>query len=76
MSILTGDKSYQCDTCDAKFFHKPTLTQHMRIRTGEKPFHCKMCGATFSQNGNLKRHILRHIFLLNVIFSEYEYNFY
>ncbi|XP_058795456.1 uncharacterized protein LOC131666637 [Phymastichus coffea] len=53
-------KSYKCEFCSRKFYHKTHLDYHERSHKGEKPFCCELCGKKFLIKGKLNRHLLIH----------------
>lgn len=46
-------EKFQCKLCSITFFHKRTLTQHMKYH---KSLSCKICAQQFSQKSKLKSH--------------------
>ena len=59
--VHTGERPFQCDTCEASFKRSDTLKKHIMIHTGEKPYICPHCGEGFIQNSNMKIHADRCI---------------
>ena len=66
----TGEKSYSCKLCDARFVHKgnlgyhmithtkeKVLTKHMKSHTGEKIHSCVQCKAMFKTKWELQSHL-------------------
>ena len=61
MRIHTGERSFECEMCDAAFGNNNVLKRHVIICTGDRPFKCEMCVAEFSSHsGNLKLHLRTH----------------
>ncbi|CAF4888739.1 unnamed protein product [Pieris macdunnoughi] len=53
-------KSFLCDKCNAKFFSKRGLVDHMTRHTGSEVCSCDLCGKTFSRLRTLKDHLKIH----------------
>ncbi|XP_038221014.1 zinc finger protein 62-like [Zerene cesonia] len=53
-------KSYLCDKCNANFFSKRGLIDHMTRHTGSEMCSCDVCGKTFSRLRTLKEHMKIH----------------
>ena len=60
MGTHTGDKPYQCTTCNMSFLNKRDLLKHKMTHTGKKPFQCCSCDKCFSYNNNLFIHMRTH----------------
>ncbi|KAJ3312584.1 zinc-finger protein [Boothiomyces sp. JEL0838] len=58
----TGDKPYQCTTCNQKFSEMVVMEQHKRRHTNEKPFKCPelTCQKQFAIAGALATHTRTH----------------
>lgn len=53
-------KNYQCHTCNAKFFSKRGLTDHVAKHDGGEQHACHVCGKVFSRCRTLKEHLKVH----------------
>ncbi|XP_049883284.1 PR domain zinc finger protein 5-like isoform X2 [Pectinophora gossypiella] len=53
-------KSYLCDKCNAKFFSKRGLSDHVIKHMGGEMCSCEVCGKNFSRLRTLKEHMKVH----------------
>ncbi|CAH2100608.1 unnamed protein product [Euphydryas editha] len=53
-------RSYLCDKCNAKFFSKRGLVDHMTRHTGSEICSCDVCGKSFSRMRTLRDHMRIH----------------
>ncbi|XP_014361175.2 oocyte zinc finger protein XlCOF6 isoform X2 [Papilio machaon] len=53
-------KNYLCDKCNAKFFSKRGLVDHMLRHTGAELCACDVCGRSFSRARTLREHMRTH----------------
>ncbi|XP_034838112.1 zinc finger protein 260-like isoform X11 [Maniola hyperantus] len=53
-------RSFLCDKCNAKFFSKRGLVDHMTRHTGAENCSCDVCGKSFSRMRTLKEHMRLH----------------
>ncbi|XP_030033816.1 zinc finger protein 90 homolog isoform X1 [Manduca sexta] len=53
-------KSFFCDKCNAKFFSKRGLVDHLSKHGGVEMCSCQICGKKFSRLRSLKEHLKRH----------------
>ncbi|CAK1587571.1 unnamed protein product [Parnassius mnemosyne] len=53
-------KNYLCDKCNAKFFSKRGLIDHMLRHTGAELCSCDICGRSFSRARTLREHMRTH----------------
>ncbi|KAG8546678.1 hypothetical protein GDO81_030030, partial [Engystomops pustulosus] len=60
LSVVAGEKPFQCSQCDMRFIQKYLLQRHEKIHTGEKPFNCDECGMRFIQKYHMERHKRTH----------------
>uniref|UniRef100_A0A6P7GM14 Zinc finger protein 85-like n=1 Tax=Diabrotica virgifera virgifera TaxID=50390 RepID=A0A6P7GM14_DIAVI len=60
MEVVTGRRSYKCETCFKKFTQACNLNLHLRVHTGERPYKCEICFKQFSRMDHLKRHLRVH----------------
>ena len=50
--------SLSCKLCDARFYQKTDLNNHIKcVHGSEKPYHCHICATSFAGNSYLKRHM-------------------
>nr|CAD7403007.1 unnamed protein product [Timema poppensis] len=56
----TGERPFQCTTCQRSFSRGDKLQMHMRIHTGEKPHRCKLCDYATIDSGSLRKHMRIH----------------
>ena len=59
ISTVHEEKStYECQSCNASFFHKGDLNKHISaVHKGKRPYKCHDCDASFAQIGHLNKHI-------------------
>jgi uncharacterized Zn-finger protein len=57
--LISGEKPYQCDICQARFTQSNSLKAHKLIHSvGEKPvFQCEMCPTTCGRKTDLRIHV-------------------
>ncbi|XP_064091987.1 protein tramtrack, beta isoform-like isoform X7 [Macrobrachium nipponense] len=60
VTLVSGNKVYQCTSCQYLSDRKYNLEEHLRTHTGEKPFACPYCPYRSNKKANLKIHIRRH----------------
>ncbi|CAH2230087.1 jg11295 [Pararge aegeria aegeria] len=53
-------RSFLCDKCNAKFFSKRGLVDHMTRHTGGENCSCDVCGKAFSRMRTLREHMKLH----------------
>ncbi|XP_061385106.1 zinc finger protein 564-like isoform X1 [Danaus plexippus] len=53
-------RSFLCDKCNAKFFSKRGLVDHMTRHTGSEMCSCDVCGKAFSRIRTLREHMRTH----------------
>ena len=60
--IHTGEKTYQCDSCDERFRTTSSLSGHRkRHHLKEKGIICTDCGKSYLSVGELNRHSFSHL---------------
>nr|XP_037875939.1 zinc finger protein 62 homolog isoform X3 [Bombyx mori] len=53
-------KNFVCDKCNAMFFSKRGLVDHIARHEGAEMFSCDICGKSFSRLRTLKEHLRMH----------------
>ncbi|KAM3957674.1 LOW QUALITY PROTEIN: uncharacterized protein ACR2FA_008387 [Aphomia sociella] len=53
-------RSYLCDKCNAKFFSKRGLVDHLAKHAGGEVYACDVCGKVFSRARTLREHLKLH----------------
>ena len=56
----TGEKPFQCKSCQKSFAQRSDLKKPYRVHTGEKPFQCQSCKKSFSRSDSLITHSRVH----------------
>lgn len=57
LSLLTGERTFKCDQCDATFKRKDTLNVHIQVvHDGHKKYKCDLCEKAFVTPSVLKSH--------------------
>ncbi|XP_021936042.1 zinc finger protein 710-like isoform X2 [Zootermopsis nevadensis] len=56
----TGERPFQCETCQRSFSRGDKLQMHLRIHSGVKPHHCDQCGYATIDRGSLRKHMRIH----------------
>ncbi|XP_044259121.1 zinc finger protein 501-like [Tribolium madens] len=59
-SKRSGDKTYQCTTCDKFFSFKSHLVRHMSVHSDIKKYSCSYCNKKFINRYNLSVHLQKH----------------
>ena len=56
----TGEKPFQCGSCDYSCTTADALKKHSYTHTGEKPYLCDICDYSCTKAGNMKTHSYTH----------------
>ncbi|XP_069692304.1 zinc finger protein 64-like isoform X2 [Periplaneta americana] len=56
----TGERPFQCDTCQRSFSRDDKLQMHLRIHSGVKPHRCDQCDYATIDSGSLRKHMRIH----------------
>ncbi|KAJ8704875.1 hypothetical protein PYW08_012195 [Mythimna loreyi] len=59
-TVHSSTKEFHCDTCNAQYTSRKSLTRHVRSHTAPKPAAlavCHLCGASFKGKSKLNRHL-------------------
>lgn len=59
-SVHSGERNFECQTCNRRFARKQNLRNHIRTHSGAKPYKCNVCPSSFSNQANLIRHKKTH----------------
>ncbi|XP_066991755.2 zinc finger protein 64 isoform X2 [Anabrus simplex] len=56
----TGERPFQCNSCQRSFSRGDKLQMHLRIHSGEKPHRCQQCDYATVDSGSLRKHMRIH----------------
>ncbi|XP_045781748.1 zinc finger protein 836-like isoform X9 [Maniola jurtina] len=55
-----GERNFQCEVCDMRFFGAGRLNVHMVKHEPDRPFKCEFCKKAFKRKMTLKTHTMIH----------------
>ena len=60
VSVISGQKPFECEICQKSFTQKGQLKEHRRIHSGELPYQCGFCEKSFRNSSALVTHLRIH----------------